>query len=99
MVEPINPLVRSTSSYAELLPAARAAAGARAQNEFLAVFYKEMLKQVFKTPNLSPLSEDEQTGFASNLNRDMLIDQLAEHLAKKALASQAGPITLEGAAQ
>lgn len=99
MVEPINPLVRSTSSYAELLPAARTSAGAQAQSEFMAVFYKEMLKQVFQAPNLSPLEADEQTGYASNINREMLIDQLAEHMAKKAIASQAWPITSEGVAK
>ncbi|MFA4843787.1 MAG: hypothetical protein WC632_02405 [Candidatus Margulisiibacteriota bacterium] len=99
MVEQINPLVHSASSYAQLLPAARTAAGARAQNEFMAIFYKEMLKQVFKTPNLSPLSEEDQTNFASNLNQDMLIDQLAEQMAKTAIASQAWPASREGFAQ
>jgi Rod binding domain-containing protein len=96
MVDQINPLVTSTGSYAQLLPAARTAAGAKAQNEFLAIFYKEMLKQVFKTPNLSPLGEDEQANFTSNLNQDMLVDQLADQLAKKALAGQSWVVSGEG---
>ena len=100
MVEQINPLVTSTASYAQLLPAARTAAGAKTQSEFVAVFYKEMLKQVFKTPNLSPLSaEDQTTNFASDLNQDQLIDQLADHLAKNALAGQVRPVSLEGVPQ
>jgi hypothetical protein len=76
-----NPLIGP--SYPPLLPAARAAASARVSEEFLTIFYKELLKQVIKTPNLSFGEEKESNNF-TNFNSDLMVEQLAQQLAKNA---------------
>ena len=71
------------SGYSQIVPAANAAASTKAQSEFMTIFYKELLKQVFKTPNFSVADEEEKrSGFAS-FNSDMMVEQLAELLAAK----------------
>jgi hypothetical protein len=44
----------------------------RVEQEFLAIFYKEILKDAFKAPNLS----------SGSLGSDMLVEQFAEELAQ-----------------
>lgn len=54
------------------------------KDEFLAIFYKELLKQVFKAPDLSPGEEDKENNFVSSFSSDLMVEQLAEQMAKKA---------------
>ena len=68
------------------------AAGAGALNtktgeEFLTIFYKEMLKQAIKPPALAydPDNQDEQSLFSA-LNTDIMVEQFAKELVKKQLA-------------
>lgn len=88
MVDGLSPL-SGAGSYSQILPAALAARNAtgadaaRVKEEFVALFYKELLKQAFKVPDLS-IGDDEtgQSGFSA-INSDLMIDQLASELAKK----------------
>ncbi len=49
-----------------------------AADEFAKIFYKEMLRQVFASPQ--PGGENVM---ASSFNRDIFIDKMAEEMAKK----------------
>jgi Rod binding domain-containing protein len=65
----------------------RAAANAGVQAEFMTIFYKEMLKQVFAAPRIG--EDDEPSGFNTTitaLNSDLMAEKMAEHLVKNALA-------------
>ncbi|MCU0641385.1 MAG: hypothetical protein MUC35_04790 [Candidatus Margulisbacteria bacterium] len=62
----------------------------QAEVEFMTIFYKEMLKQVFKTPRLSG-EDEEESGFSSALtamNSDLLAEKMAEQMVKSALANR-----------
>ena len=54
------------------------------QDEFLTIFYKELLKQTFKAPDLNPLGEDQESdgNFVSAFRSDLLVEQLAQELVK-----------------
>lgn len=80
MINQINPV-----SYGQLFPAVQAAASSKASDQFLTIFYKELLKQVIKTPNFSPADdEDSGSAFASSFNSELMVQELAEQLAKRA---------------
>ncbi|MBU0671420.1 MAG: hypothetical protein KJ732_00160 [Candidatus Margulisbacteria bacterium] len=62
------------------IPAISYAQQQQIKTEFLAIFYKELLKQAFKPPKLG-LSEDD-ISFSSTFGADMLVDQFALQLAQ-----------------
>lgn len=80
MVNQINPV-----SYSQILPAVQAAAASKVNDEFLTIFYKKLLKQVIKTPDFSPADDDEDNhSFVSSFNSELMVQELAQQLAKKA---------------
>ncbi len=88
----ISAISGMSSYYSNLIPAAQAAQTGSAKEEFLAMFYKELLKQTVKVPDLSFKSEDETEpsyNVASSFGSEALIDQLADQLARK-MAVQLG---------
>ncbi len=89
MIDPVNPVGENSISYAELAAAAaRAERTEAAKKEFLTMFYKELLKQAIKTPNLSLGDPDqEENNISSSYGSDLLVEKLAGQLAEKA-ASQ-----------
>ena len=64
--------------------AGRSAVSGKVSNEFLTIFYKELLKQVFKTPDLSLGNSADKESRFSTFNSELMVDQLAEQLAKNA---------------
>ena len=50
------------------------------KDEFLAIFYKELLKQSFKAPRLG--MTDEETSLAGTFSADIMMDQMALQLAQ-----------------
>ncbi len=70
----------------------QSAAGTSALNtktgeEFLTIFYKEMLKQAIKPPSMTydPDNQDGNSLF-SDLNTDIMVEQFAKELVKQQLA-------------
>ncbi len=53
----------------------------KAQEQFLAIFYKEILKQTFKAPNFS-LNKDEDQSLSRVFSSDLMVEQMAIELAK-----------------
>lgn len=52
------------------------------KKEFAAIFYRELLKQAFSSQ--SELFKEEQNNLlTNNINQDMLIEKMAEDLARK----------------
>lgn len=80
MIEAVNPLINPSNIWSAL-PALSAGAPQKVSEEFLTIFYKEILKQMVKTPDLSLGSEDSNTTFSS-FNSDLMVEQLAKQLAK-----------------
>ena len=66
--------------------------GAGASEEFLTVFYKEMLKEAIKAPSFSydPEENSDANSFFTAYNTDIMIEQFAKQLAKNQLASPGG---------
>jgi hypothetical protein len=66
------------------------AAGANSQagEEFLTIFYKEMLKSAIKAPSFSydPDNKSEAETFFSAYNTDLMVEQFAKQLAKNQIA-------------
>ncbi|HVN66862.1 MAG TPA: hypothetical protein VMT55_00695 [Candidatus Sulfotelmatobacter sp.] len=61
------------------------AAAAQAQDEFLVIFYKELLKNAFQAPNLSPVDEPEKDGAtntAATFSSEIMVEQLAREMIK-----------------
>jgi hypothetical protein len=60
----------------------------RAGEEFLTVFYKEMLKQAIKSPSFSydPDNKSGTEAFFSTYNTDLMVEQFARQLAKNQAA-------------
>ena len=77
----IDPIIAARNSY---LPAARTNSPSEARTEFLTIFYKELLKQAFKAPDLSLKGEEKEDNVISNFNSDIMVEQLARELAKNA---------------
>jgi Rod binding domain-containing protein len=82
----IDSLGGSYSSYANLITAARAnPRSTEVQKEFLTIFYKELLKQTFKAPDLSIHDDkEEENNLLSSFSSDAMIDQLAQEMASRA---------------
>ena len=52
------------------------------KTQFMAIFYKELLKQAFKAPNFS-YAQDEQPSFGKSYVSDLFLDKMALQLAQK----------------
>jgi hypothetical protein len=63
------------------LGAASEAERSRVKEEFLAVFYKELLKQAFKPPRLG-VSDEENNSMTTTFGSDLLVERLALELAQ-----------------
>lgn len=83
MIDSLSPYL-AVKNYSQIMPAARTAASAKVKDEFLAIFYKEILKQVFKTPDLTLGEENEQKNLLTSFNSDLMIEHLAQQLARDA---------------
>lgn len=81
MIEGITP---TNTVSGNLYPSnvGRTVSPAAAEKEFLTVFYKEMLKQAFKSPSLSLAGEENENNFFSTFSSEMMVEQLAEELVK-----------------
>jgi len=88
MIDSLSPLAGLRNDYSQIMPAAGTAASVKVQNEFVTIFYKELLKQVFKTPDFSIGDNEKESNVFSAFNSDMMAEQLAQQLAQKALLSQ-----------
>ena len=86
MIDPVNPVSDNSLNYSNLIPAAAGADRSEAaKKEFLTMFYKELLKQAIKTPNLSMTDPDmEENNIISSYSSDLLVEKLAGELAEKA---------------
>ncbi|MDD5593674.1 MAG: hypothetical protein PHG97_02890 [Candidatus Margulisbacteria bacterium] len=86
-MDPVS-AVSSLNNFQQIARAAAAnGASAKVSEEFLTIFYKEMLKQAVKSPALSydPEKKDENS-FFSAFNTDIMIEQFAKQLAKDQIA-------------
>jgi hypothetical protein len=84
MIEAINPLVGNAG---QTLAGMRAANSIAAKQEFLTMFYKELLKQSIKAPNLSGSGNEDEGSSAifSSFSNDVMVEKLANELARKAV--------------
>ena len=64
----------------QVMPASDFNRRQQVQQEFMAIFYKELLKQSFKTPTFG--LEESNSSFMSTFGSDMLVDKLAMELAQ-----------------
>jgi hypothetical protein len=95
MIESLSPLAGLSRSYTQAAPALPPGTAARVKDEFLTIFYKELLKQSFKAPALGvPGEEEEQNDFMSTFRSDILIEQMAQELVK---SGQLRPDWFDGA--
>lgn len=87
MIDELSPLIGMKNYSGQIAPAVGAVSSAlrgsniastEAQDEFLTIFYKELLKQAFKVPDLS-LGEENQFMI---YNSDLMVEQLARELVK-----------------
>lgn len=64
-----------------------ATAREKVQQEFMAIYYKEILKQAFKTSDFS--LDKENASFFQTFGKDLLVEQMAMELARsKAYSAQ-----------
>jgi hypothetical protein len=98
-MDAISP-VASAGDFSRLIAAARAQGNnSQVGQEFLTLFYKEMLKQTLQSPALTfdPGKNEEET-FFSAFNSDIMVDQFARELARDQSA-QLGPVAVEEGTQ
>lgn len=89
MMDALSPLLGSSGTLMPRSIAGNGRADGKVQTEFLTLFYKELLKQVFKAPDLSMGEKDEKNNnLMSAYNSDLMAEKMAEMLAQKAIASQ-----------
>ena len=61
----------------------------KVQEEFLAIFYKELLKQAFKPSKLGLTNEDEnENSLTTTYGSDIMLDKLSEELVQNKALSQ-----------
>jgi hypothetical protein len=86
MIDPINSLNETRSFSGQAVSALVPTRAMLARKEFMTIFYKELLKQVFAAPNLSVGEEEENNpnSYFSSINSDILVEKLAGELAQKA---------------
>ncbi len=77
-----------TGNYYDGIPVIQPAKGReKVQQEFMALYYKEILKQAFKTPDFG--LDKENASFFQTFGKDLLVEQLAMELARsKAFSAQ-----------
>lgn len=84
MIEGINgnQVLRQIDFQATPLPQVSPGANHRseAEDEFMAIFYKEILKQALKPPKFS--IDEESDSFGSSIVSDYMMDQMAMELAQ-----------------
>ena len=85
MINPINN-VEQNQPLVAAVAAQSAQRSEKTQEEFLVIFYKEILKQSMKNPSLS-VSEEDENPFGS-LTSDVMIDKLATEIARKQILQQ-----------
>jgi hypothetical protein len=73
-----------SNNYQDLYPAAQAAASSGVEQEFLEIFYKQLLKQAFQAPNFAPFAEEDgnSNSFFTAFKNDIIVDQLAQELVR-----------------
>jgi len=76
--------LRNYQGVNNLTPQARE----KVKEEFLALFYKELLKQAFKPPNLG-WGDENNTSFSSTFGSDLMVEKLAVELAQSKTFSAA----------
>jgi len=81
---PMSPTGETTAQTAV---SPRAAAAAKTQREFATIFYKEIMKQVFKAPNLSA-EEPAEGDLLSSFNSDIMAEQMANQFVDQLLEQQ-----------
>ena len=87
-MEAVSPL-SALSTYNKMSQAAGAGAvNSGAGEEFLMVFYKEMLKEAIKATSFSydPEEKSDANSFFAAYNTDIMIEQFAKQLAKNQVA-------------
>ena len=88
MINALNPVgngIDPTDSQTQLLAAAQVAQAThseKAQQEFMTLFYKEMLKQAFKPEDLNGDEEPQENSFISDFKSDIMVEQLANEMVK-----------------
>jgi len=55
---------------------------AQAKEEFLALFYKELLKQSFKGPTLN-LTDEDKPSLSKMFSSEIMVEKIANELAKR----------------
>jgi len=88
MIEALDPL--ANQEFLKTLPlssqswwsAHASLASSEAKEEFLTIFYKELLRQVFKAPDLS-IGAEEGNQAMNFFGSDLMVEQLARQLACK----------------
>ena len=90
MIEGISPIASSGPEDLYQVQPAAVSRDEQVKEEFMTMFYKEMLKQTFKAPKLGPVEEDDANPSAySTMTSDLMIDQLAKQMAQSANARPA----------
>lgn len=89
MIEPLS--LDITNNYSRVNNSIKVGAlpgNTEKAQEFLTIFYKEMLKQSIKLPGMSVDGSEDESGFASltEMNSDLLIEKFAKQLAKSQAA-------------
>ena len=87
-MEAISPLSALAGDPRLSQAASAAGANSPAGEEFLTLFYKEMLKEAIKAPSFSydPDDQSETETFFSAYNTDLMVEQFAKQLAKNQVA-------------
>jgi len=98
-ISPVNPFLATGNVYSPVVTPGQAAGRAiaagesravKTKTEFMAIYYKELLKQVFKAPDLKiGDDEDNQNSAFTAFNSDVMVEQLAQHLAERSAAAPA----------
>ena len=77
--------ISNINNLAENAASKEATREEKAKQDFMAVFYKEILKQIVKTPNLS-LDEEEEGALSSPVSayyNDLMVEQIAKDWVQK----------------
>lgn len=86
MIENIQPLSAAQAS-AQQSVSVNAAVAQQVKEEFLALFYRELLKQSFQAPSLSINGEEDTNNLPRQLSSDIFVEHMAQELAKSGAIS------------
>jgi hypothetical protein len=73
-------MIEGIQGYQGMRPLVGAAGQQKVKEEFLAIFYKQLLKQAFKPPKLG--FENEDHSLTGTFGSDLLVERLALELAR-----------------